>query len=151
MTLEELERLSRELEDALDQIVDERDRWRDVPPCYFDPDDGWGDRFEMQCSFCGARFWPVFWDDCDFRCGPFYYQAGYWFGNPGQGHHFPVCSDGCYGSLERQLGRRMLHTKAEMEKVGRARRLISECKATVRRIKREKRSKGRPPVHPGGS
>lgn len=149
MTLEDLERLTGELAGALDQIVDESNRWRDVPPCYFDPDDGWGDRFEMQCSFCGVRFWPVLWEDYCWRNGPFYYQAGYWFGNPGQGHHFPACSDGCFGALERQLGRRMLHTKAEMAKVGRARRLIAECKTTIRRIRREEKSGRRSAINAG--
>lgn len=135
--LEDIERLSAELKGALDDAVDASGWWRDVPRSYVCPDDGWPDRFEMQCSFCDSRFWPVSWRDEHYRMDPFYYQAGYWFGDPGEGRYFPVCSDGCHDALQRQLEKRMVHTKAQMQKIAQARRLILECKATVRRIRAE--------------
>jgi hypothetical protein len=144
--LERVERISSELDAALDLMVDSSDRWLDVPFAYTEPDDGWGERFEMQCSFCGSTFWPLFWSDQVYNIErgwlrlPFYYQAGYWFGNTGIGHHFPICSDACYDALRRRLEKRRLHTAAQMELIGRARRLIRECRATVRRIKHEKRA-----------
>lgn len=137
MNLQRLESLSSELDQELDSLVDAVDRWRDVPLYYFCPDDGWGARFEMTCSYCGSQFWPIFWDAEDhhggWRCDPFYYQAGFWFGNAGEGYHFPICSDGCHDSLHRQLNKRMIHTKAQMQSISRARRLIRECRAAVKR------------------
>lgn len=143
MTIDELVGMADALDSALDELVDEWGRWRDVPFAYFSPDAGWGDRFEMVCSCCGARFWPIWWSDavvCGYReweYSPFYYQAGYWFGNLGQGHHFPICSTSCHDALKRQLEKRMLHTKGQMEQIARARRLIKECRATIKRSRAE--------------
>lgn len=78
MTLEDVDKLADELGAALDELVDDSGRWKDLPLAYFDPDDGWGDRWEMECSACGCRFWPIYWtDNWEWKSMPFYYQAGY--------------------------------------------------------------------------
>jgi hypothetical protein len=139
MDLRRLESLCCELDKELDLLVDAADRWLDVPPHFTDREypDGFVDgRMEFECGYCGALFWPIEWTGY-VEGSWFYYQAGYWFGDGGNSYHFPVCSDGCHDALERQLEKRMHHTKAQMETIGRARRLIKECRATAKRIRAE--------------
>jgi hypothetical protein len=141
--LAKVEGLANQLEGALAELIDISGRWLDVPVHYIDNDfpDGYGERHEMECAFCASRFWAIEWDaygDGNW----YYYQAGYWFGKPGEGHHFPVCSDGCYSALERQLEKRRLHTAGQMQQIAKAKRLIGACRATVKRMKREQRPEG---------
>lgn len=148
--LEDLDQAADKLEAALDAVVSANDWWLDVPFAFTDDDLEAGEtvqapfRLQATCGFCGSEFCPLdfttehdgyyrhsFWRRC-------YYQPGYWFGDSGNGRHFPVCSGSCEDALRRVLEKRRWHTAEEMQKIARARRLVKECRTVAKRLKHEK-------------